>query len=271
MDLEEKIRFAMSTVRPMAIYTLPYLTQVLGSNDRLTGELVGSGLFCMLRGRRTVITAGHVIAKGLTRFRYLAISAGNAAQPLLIEGVIRGNSDIDLATCDLPDDFLLQDDKACWPEDRIDTATDKLSTDYLFVHGFPGVRSQSMKLPIESRVVSKSLPYGVMQRLEPLSVPLQPYQFAMDFDLTNCQTESGEPEDLLFDETDESAGPRGLSGSPVWRIGASGRKAAEWSPARAELVGVITAWLPAERVLVATKASRALDLISNTPPGTKYT
>jgi hypothetical protein len=79
----------------------------------------------------------------------------------------------------------------------------------------------------------------------------------MDFDITHCQAGQGSPEGDLFDP---HKGPRGLSGSPVWRIGASGRKVANWSPAWAQLVGIVTGWNEQKRVLVATRASKLLEL-----------
>jgi hypothetical protein len=55
-------------------------------------------------------------------------------------------------------------------------------------------------------------------------------------------------------------GAFGLSGSPVWRIGAAGRSIKDWTPEWGQLVGVVTRWDEQERVLVATKATKILEL-----------
>ena len=57
----EKRDFALSTIRPMAAYTLPYLTQVVGVVDDHTGEYRGTGFFTMIGGRQAVVTAAHVL------------------------------------------------------------------------------------------------------------------------------------------------------------------------------------------------------------------
>jgi hypothetical protein len=49
-------------------------------------------------------------------------------------------------------------------------------------------------------------------------------------------------------------GPGGLSGSPVFRLGAS-ESADEWTPERSRLVGVVTRWLPEHKALVATSSA----------------
>jgi hypothetical protein len=73
----------------------------------------------------------------------------------------------------------------------------------------------------------------------------------------HCRAERGSPDGDLFDE---HRGPGGLSGSPVWRIGASGRKRGEWSPELAQLVGIVTHWDKEARILIATRASKLLEL-----------
>jgi hypothetical protein len=261
MELEDKISFALSTLKPMAIYTLPFLCQVLGTNDRNSGVLVGSGVRCMIRGRRSIVSAAHVFSRGRENYAELAVSTGHGQRPQLInnertEVVDDGR---DLVIYDLPTEYPIEGDDHYWPEDRIDRSLDRLRSDYLFVHGFPGVRSQIMPIPGDSRVMSRSFPYGVMQRLD-VQDELKPFQFAMDFESENAHAESGEPEAGLFEEP---YGPRGLSGSAVWRIGASGRRAAEWTSSWCELVGIVTAWQPERHLLIATKATELLALIQS--------
>jgi hypothetical protein len=82
---------------------------------------------------------------------------------------------------------------------------------------------------------------------------MAPYQFALDFDPANLLGPGGKPAEWLD--------PHGLSGSPVWRIGASGQKIDDWKPQLSQLVGVVTTWLPDEKLLFATTADSLLALL----------
>ncbi len=258
MEREEKIRFALTTLKPMALHTFPFICQILGTNDRRVGELFGSGFRCFLGGRKVLVSAAHVFSDGRSQFNELAVSKGNGRMPeLLALDVLRIDREADLAVNLAPSDDSVTDGSAYWPEDRIDRSLDRLSTDYLFVHGFPGLRSRPWAMPGDNRVMSRSLPYGVMQRIDNLPDDLHDYQFAMDFEAENIQTEVTVPEPGLFEQ---SIGPKGLSGSPVWRIGGSGRRAVDWVPDWCELVGVVTQWRPNAKLLVATKITKLLDM-----------
>jgi hypothetical protein len=252
VQLEAKIQFALSTVPRMAQYTLPYVASVIGVLDSQRGELVGSALRCTLGGRRAIVTALHVIeqARG-NRYESVALSAGYGVPPFQVQGKLFFDRAADLAIYFLPEDNPQQRRLAFWPENRIDGNGERLATDYLFVHGFPGERSYPSQLL--AGVVSRSLPYGVMQRVEDLPGDLQPFQFAMDFDPLGIRVEPGQLSDRLPD-------PHGLSGCPVWRIGASGRSARDWTPDWSLLVGIVTEWRTDAEILVATRFARVLDL-----------
>ena len=252
MQLEEKIRFALSSVPRMAKYTLPYVASVIGVTDKQGGEHVGSALRCMLGGRRTIVTALHVLEKALAdRYEAVAVSAGYGMPPFVIGGQIHFDHQADLAVYILPEEYPQHDTIAFWPEARIDCTAERLSTDYLFFHGFPGERSYSSRLL--TGVISKSLPYGVMQRVDDLPGNLEPCQFAMYFDPHGMRLDSGQPLDGFPD-------PHGLSGSPVWRIGASGRPAKDWIPDWSLLVGIVTQWRTGDEILVATNAVKILEI-----------
>ena len=87
-----------------------------------------------------------------------------------------------------------------------------------------------------------------MQRLENLPPNLQPFQFAVEYDPAGMVNEVGAAEDLVD--------PHGLSGSPVWRIGVSGRSSRDWKPCDCLLVGILTQWRPDEKVLIATSMAK---------------
>ncbi|NUQ66042.1 MAG: hypothetical protein HUU20_26575, partial [Pirellulales bacterium] len=118
----------------------------------------------------------------------------------------------------------------------------KLATDYLFLHGFPCTRSCPTQL--FQGLSNRSLPYGAMQRIENLPDDLKPYEFAIEYDPIGKSDAT--------DAAQAPLDPRGLIGSPVWRIGASGRSAVQWRAENSMLVGVVTQWRLTQNVLVAT-------------------
>jgi hypothetical protein len=256
----DKHEFILSTVRRMAQYTFPYLTSVIGVVDERTGRHLGSGLRCILRGHRVVVTALHVIEAAAQEPRGFALSAGYGFPPYLVAGNIRTDALGDLAVYYLPDDYPAdREDISFWPEERIEPSSPRLSTDYLFVHGFPAERSRFFSLL--SGVASKSLPYGVMQRLENLPPGLAQYQFALDFDPANMKLQSA------AGQTDAFVNPHGLSGSPIWRTGISGGSAEAWTTELSLVVGFLTQWRPDDKVLVATLASRLMETAGTASPG----
>ena len=86
-----------------------------------------------------------------------------------------------------------------------------------------------------------------MQRIDNLPDDLAPTQFAIEYDPAGMSDPAGTMQTPVD--------PHGLSGSPVWRIGASGRSAHLWEPDDSLLVGVVTQWRPDRNVLVATSVS----------------
>jgi hypothetical protein len=166
------------------------------------GRHYGSALRCKLNGRRAILTALHVIENAKTEPLGLAISTGHGERPYVVHGAVNIDPFADLAIYFLPDDYPCPD-AAFWPSARIDHSPDKLATDYLFLHGFPGKTSYPSRLL--GGVVSRSLPYGAMQRLENLPTNLQPFQFAVEYDPVGMVGETGAPQEVVD--------PHGLSGS----------------------------------------------------------
>lgn len=241
----DKEQFILSTIPKMAAYTFPYLTSVIGIVDELEGRHVGSGLRCIVDGRRAIATALHVITEASKFPKGFALSAGYGQRPYPVSGPVKIEPKSDLALFYLPEDFAVErEDVDFWPIERSDKTAERLSTDYLFAHGFPGVRSRF--LWAGPGVASKSLPYGAMQRLENLPPHLKTHQFALDFDPANMKSTLG---------SEQFEMPAGLSGSPVWRIGISGRAATDWKPDLALLVGFLTEWYADEKVLVASRVN----------------
>jgi hypothetical protein len=244
MDVDEKIQFVLGTVEPMALHTRPYVASVVGVEpDGGAGRHVGSALRVVVGGRRAIVTAAHVLAQAREQFGRVAVSATRGAAPHEVTGAVAALDEVrDVAVLPL-DDAYPTDGIAFWPADRPDPEPERVATDFLFVHGFPAVLSRFSELA--NGLVSRSLPYGVMQRDDDLPPDLHDFQFAMDFDPQNLLGPDGQRAEWLD--------PHGLSGSPVWRIGASGLAVDRWPPGRAVLVGVVTQWRPDEKLLVATR------------------
>ena len=245
LSLPEKEAFVRGALSLMAQHTFGFTCSVIGVSDPQMGRHYGSALRCMLNGRRAIVTALHVIQEAQKEPLGLALSTGYGKRSYVVHGTVNIDPIADLAVYFLPDDFP-SPAESFWPSARIDHSLDKLATDYLFLHGFPGNASYpSLRL---GGVVSKSLPYGAMQRLENLPSNLYPGQFAIEYDPIGMVNETGAAQDLVD--------PHGLSGSPVWRIGVSGCSSREWKPSDCLLVGFLTQWRPVEKVLIATATNK---------------
>lgn len=250
MDVADKIKFIQSTMAPMAWHTHPHIAGVVAVEDADTGRHVGSALRVSVAGRRAIVTAAHVIHEARTSARF-AVTAVRGQAPFELRGDPDCiDDDLDVAAYFLSDEYP-DDGIAFWPEERVDPTEEKLSTDYLFVHGFPEQRSRFT--PLLGGLVKQSFPYGVMLREDELPANMKPFQFAMDFDPANMFLPDGKEADWLD--------PHGLSGSPVWRIGATGQKVDAWKPELSLLVGIVTTWRPDEKLILATKVAPLLDLL----------
>jgi hypothetical protein len=245
LSIQEKEAFVRTALSAMARHTFGFICSVIGVSDPTTGRHYGSALRCKLNGRRAILTALHVIEEAKKEPLGFAISTCYGEPPYVVHGAVNIDSLADMAVYFLPNDYPCPD-AAFWPSGRIDRSLDKMATDYLFLHGFPGTTSYPSRLL--GGVVSKSLPYGAMQRLENLPRDLEPFQFAVEYDPAGMANETGAAQDLVD--------PHGLSGSPVWRIGVSGRSSAEWKPSDSLLVGILTQWRPDEMVLIATSTEK---------------
>jgi hypothetical protein len=245
LSIEEKRQFIRAGLVKMAEHTFPFLCSVIGIHSAQTGRHVGSALRCTLQGRRAIVTAAHVIEEACKEPAGLAISAGYGRPPFVVHGPVNVDPVADLAVYFLPQDYPADSRVAFWPSQRMDRGRARLATDYLFLHGFPGRLTHSTQLL--QGVVSRSLPYGAMQRIDNLPDDLGPTQFAIEYNPAGMSDSAGTMQTPVD--------PHGLSGSPVWRIGASGRSAHLWEPDDSLLVGVVTQWRPDRNVLVATSVS----------------
>jgi len=235
-EKEDFIRIALQKV---AQYTFPFVCSVIGVSSEYTGRHCGSALRCIVNGRRAILTALHVLQEARREPGGLAISTGYGNRPYLIQEEFLFNEIADWAALFLPADYP---NTSFWSREQVDPSMDRLTTDYLFTHGFPGEESYS-SIHLQG-IVSRSLPYGTMQRLEPLPQEMRPFEFALEYDPDDMARRTGQASKLF--------NPHGLSGSPVWRIGIGGRSASEWKVEDCLLVGLLTRWHQNERIVIAT-------------------
>lgn len=228
----------------------PHIAGVLavdGAGD--AGRYVGSALRLSFAGRRCIVSAAHVIEQARREGRF-AVGAVRGQAPFELHGAPdRLDETLDIAAYFLPHNYP-DEGLAFWSDAQADVSETTLSTDYLFMHGFPGVRAYFS--PNLGGLMMRSLPYGAMLREEELPAEMASFQFALDFDPSNMVDAEGNAAEWLD--------PHGLSGSPVWRIGASGQKVDAWKPELSLLVGIVTSWKPDERLLLATKVAPVLSL-----------
>ncbi len=244
MIIEDKIKFVQSTIEPMAWHTHPYIAGIVAVDETDAGRHVGSALRCMIRGRRAILTAAHVIDEARKTGR-IAVTAVREQPPFELDGEPDfQDKHLDVAAYFLGEAYPEQR-LEFWPLERVDFTNEQISTDFLFVHGFPGVRARFSSLL--GGLVKQSFPYGVMQRDDELPITMKPFEFAMDFDPANMLLVDGKSAEWLD--------PHGLSGSPVWRIGVSGRDVRDWTPELSVLVGIVTTWCPNDKLIIATNSS----------------
>lgn len=252
MDIDDKIKFVTTALERMARHTHPFIASVVGDDESVRANPhVGSAFRVRAGGRDLIVTAAHVIESARAVFGRVGVTGERGASPWLLPGPPdRVDLEPDIAVF-----FVGRDYPASgidfWDIAQVDHDEHKLSTDYLVIHGFPAVQSRFSA--IGNALTNRSLPYGVMRREDDLPPDLKAFQFAMDFDPANFRSPDGGPAEWLD--------PRGLSGSPVWRIGASGSRVDEWSPDACKLVGIVTQWKPDAKALIATKVQALEDLL----------
>ena len=245
----------------MADATFPYLVSIAGVTGPTSGVHEGSGLRCLISGRRCIVTAGHVFERATGTYPGgVAISAGHGNPSYYAAGRVEFDRLNDLAIYQLPEDY--PDDPASapfWPTERIDRTSERRSTDYLMVHGFPVADSS----PVELGISNRSFPYGAMEFLPEDGLPstIAPPAFGINFSPAGMQP--GPPA--------WAANPRGLSGCPVWRLGLSGNRRETWSTEDCRLAGIVIEYhggpeLSGRNFLLATDASALLDLSERTMP-----
>jgi hypothetical protein len=248
MDSFDPVSFVAGTVRPMAEHTFPFVCSIVGIENEREGQHVGSAIRVATSEKRLLVTAGHVLKSasefpqggGIVRTRGEAPTSLAGRQQFADD-----ESDLAVVFLEGPEEVSAN----YFPVSLFDGDRTARTHDYLFIHGFPGERARFLFGESHHR----SLPYGVMERDDDLPVDMKDFEFAMDYDPKNMRLESGVDASLVM--------PPGLSGSPVWRIGAYNQRPETWAPSASRLVGVVTRWNQERRVLLAAEIAHVLALI----------
>jgi hypothetical protein len=258
------VDFIKEAVNRMESYTLRFLTPIIAVEGPRSGRHVGSGFYCMASGRPSLATAWHVIEEARSHpSGTVGISMPRdhegRREPIPVGFNVVVSPEVlkwDVGVFPLPDDFPMIDPECLWPEDRIVEDPEELDRDYLFFNGYPKLRSSNRSaIPGGGPISYRPLGYGTMRRLAEdeggLPSDLGDFEFAMNFGI-DPEWEPEPADRALFERED---GPSGFSGSPVWRLGLSGRSRAEWEPERhARLAGVVTKHVLERRLVCATHA-----------------
>lgn len=246
--LEEKILFLQKATQSMATHTSTCVHSIIAIESNEAGFFLGSGVIVGTDQKQWVVTAGHVLEEGQRQARRLGVSLRSGEPPCEITSAPRFSEDSDVAVIETP---VLVTPPQYWPISLVDTTQDALLRDALFVHGYPAKRAYFSALL--GGLKCSSLPYGVMLRDEDVPADIKDWQFAMDFDPANFRATT--------EEMAEWIDPHGLSGSPVWRMGARGLRIGEWTSDNSMLVGIVTQWRPDDKLIVATRIQSVLDLL----------
>ena len=240
MKPDEKERFVERALRQMAWHTFPCIASVIGGTGH--PRVVASGLR-LWASRPCLVTAAHIARTAPT----LTASIDRAWSPVTLSKPSLLDEAHDVAVYWLTSPHH-ERSESFWPIERVDERDCDLSSDLLVVHGFP--LTTEVQSQVRESFAVQSFPYGSMSVEPDASHWLAPHQFAIPFDPSTFASASQLP-----------LRPDGMSGSAVWRVGANGVRPDEWSSLRSSLVGIVTGWDETRSALVATRASRIVDLL----------
>ena len=240
---QEKLAEFYRIIDAMAVFTEPALCSIIGTPDTEFGELVGTGTFVRFGDRVYILTARHVAEQAAKEYAGCAHSVGpaNRPVPILRPFVLAADRKLDIAVLPVP-----AEDIAATPVRPFGSAVLAASSadlnDYLFVLGYTGEKSRFSA--ISQGIVSTVHPYGTVLGTSTLPEYDPAIHFAIEYPGHGQQDSTGR-EVALPD-------PHGMSGTAVWRVGRA-RGGPDWSPQRAEIVGVVHRWDPDCSSLVATR------------------
>lgn len=228
---EQKIQLIRECCDRLAQHTYSYLTSIVLPLPGKRGQHIGSGLRCMLRGQKCILTADHVIREEfLDKQRDFAVSVGYGQEGIPFHGNIKLEPHPDLAICLLPESHPGPSATIkFWDLDRSLREDRSRGSGYFFTHGYPGTMSQYEEAL--AALHNRSLAYGAVERKENLPGQHYAFHFLMDYRKERMRGLIGDVTNVLD--------PHGMSGSAVWELNLEEGKEGSWCPDDIRLIGVL--------------------------------
>jgi hypothetical protein len=220
----------------------PYTASISLEESPTSGRLVGSGTYLALQDRPYILTNEHVARYRLQgSLGHILKKEEYAFRIIHPFQCLTAPTDAAIARIDA-EHFGGGDRKAVQPAqiaDRYAPATHEL----LMIHGFPGERSRMITLL--GGLISRSVPYVTQEMPLPSQYDPQLF-FAIHYPF--------DTQLLRFDGTRACLpNPHGMSGSAVWATNYVRKNEQGWTPADAQIVGLIFAWDQKHHALIGVR------------------
>jgi hypothetical protein len=223
----------------------PFLTTVFGVHETPTGpqpsrfDYRGTGCYFTYSGFPFVLTAKHVLARRPQPHHFFHGKGESSAFPVRSGYVWPTDAPLDIAIVGCFQTAL--DEAGIVPCPYTTLLAPSFSGDdaFYYCNGFPSANAFHMPSLGELSISGNAF-IGKQAQLP------------KDFD----------PTKFFAVEYPSTTDPSGMSGSPVWNLRLHCvNEFAVWSPETASFAGVVHLWLPAERVLVATRVEHLRDFV----------
>jgi hypothetical protein len=221
-----------SVVRSMKSHSAQFITPISFNHGNDAGSANGTGWYIRLFGATYLVSAQHVMRElagwSLAHFPCETSEGNRFTNPTQALSWPE-----DLAVSRIDKGIWSSASKKALPVSRLSDppAFSETSGELLFVQGFPGTSSYFSTLG--NTLISGSLPY-LTQRSPLPARYTEGLHFALHY-----------PEGELHDENGAVASlpdPRGMSGSPVWRLNLDWSRPDQWTPEAATVCGVLIDW-----------------------------
>jgi len=239
----------------MREYTNIFITYIAGDMGEKGYALLGSGTFVDLGGAPFLLTASHVTQERLNeKYVELFHFAGENRRMINLHYKLHESPEpTDLAMLRVDEDIFDGTSLKALNLERFAQKTEISGEDLLFVHGFPGKSSYAIAFTEENTLIATSQPYGCFlgtacgEHFEP------EHNFAVTYPMMVPIASERSPVSLPM--------AKGMSGSALWKVNKP-EAGEEWSPALAQVIGVVYRQDLPEHSLLTTKVEYVRDFIN---------
>lgn len=252
---EQKIALMKKTGIALREYTAPFIVAIYGDFGDGTGEIVGSGFLVGSVSEPIIVTANHVVTRALSEaFDCAGVSDESGRPPTRYSSgdVLWADEHLDVAAISHPVPKSIPHSKQLATSSCISKEAGSIDNDFLFIHGFPAVRSRFLPFG-KPGVHSSTLAYSTVRGRSQYEWFNEDDFFAIEYRGHGQEDESDNPVDL--------PDPHGLSGSAVWACRLRPTAIADWQPSDARIVGVAQNWDDKSQSLVVTRIEVIYDQI----------